>query len=113
MKLPFVSRERFDEKAAEVERERARADKIQEDLDALRTKFLDYIDRHRVAPLTIGEDTDLGSIQPIAGRPTIANVISDANSAAYRAAQNGKSITREIEEASAKILSKGKVANGR
>ena len=113
MKLPFVSRDRFDEKVAELECERVRTKDAQDALDTMRAKFLDYIEKHRIQPLTINDDTDLAKVQPIAGRPTIGNVISEANSAAYRAAQTGKSITKEIEQAAAKIANSGKVANGR
>lgn len=105
MKLPFVSRERFDD-------ERKRAEKAEASLEEIRAQFLDYIDRHRVAPLTLGEDTDLGRVQPINGRPTIANVISEANTAAYRAAQGGRSLAEELDRQREKILTIKRAANG-
>ena len=107
MNFPFVSRERFDE-------ERARALKAEDALEALRVKFLDYLERHPAALPVIGEDTDLGKIQPITGRPTIANVISFANQSAFTAAQvpGAKGVAAQIEEARLKLMRVKREANG-
>ena len=105
--FPFVSRERFDE-------ERARALKAEDALEALRLKFLDYLERHPAALPVIGEDTDLGKIQPIAGRPTIANVISFANQSAFAAAQvpGAKGAAAQLDEARLKMMRTKREANG-
>jgi hypothetical protein len=107
MKLPWVSRERFDE-------ERSRAVKAEEALEAMRAKFLDYLERHPASSMIIGEDTDLGKIQPIAGRPTIANVIAIANRDAYKAAQvpGAKGVAAQLEEARTNLLRIKREANG-
>lgn len=107
IKLPWVSRERFDE-------ERARAQKAEEALEAMRAKFLDYLERHPAALPVIGENTDLGKIQPIAGRPTIANVISFANQSAFAAAQvpGAKGVAAQLEEARLKLMRVKREANG-
>ena len=106
MRLPFVSRERFDE-------ERARAVKAEADLEAMREKFLAYLQTASVAPV-IGENTDLSTIQPIAGRPTIANVIAIANRDAYKAAQvpGAKGVAAQLEEARTNLLRIKREANG-
>ena len=106
MRLPVVSRERFDE-------ERARAVKAEADLEAMREKFLAYLQTASVAPV-IGENTDLSTIQPIAGRPTIANVIAIANRDAYKAAQvpGAKGVAAQLEEARTNLLRIKREANG-
>ena len=106
MRLPFVSRERFDE-------ERARVVKAEADLEAMREKFLAYLQTAPVAPV-IGENTDLSTIQPIAGRPTIANVIAIANRDAYKAAQvpGAKGVAAQLEEARTNLLRIKREANG-
>lgn len=112
MPLPFVSRERFeDERARAVKAETALA--VSESaLESLREKFLDYIDKHRIQPLVLDEETDLGKVQPIRGRPTIANVISEANTAAYVSAKSGHSLAEELDRVREKILNVKRVANG-
>jgi hypothetical protein len=107
MKFPWVYRERFDE-------ERARVQKAEEALEALRLKFLDYLERHPAALPVIGADTDLGKIQPIAGRPTIANVISFANQSAFAAAQvpGAKGAAAQLEEERMKMMRVKREANG-
>jgi hypothetical protein len=107
MPWPFVSRERFDE-------ERVRREKAESDLEVLREKFLDYLERHPAALPVIGADTDLSKIQPISGRPTIANVIATANRDAYAAAQvpGAKGIAAQLEEARTKLFKIKKAANG-
>lgn len=107
MNFPFVSRERFDE-------ERARAVKAEDALEVLRLKFLEYLERHPATPLTIGEDTNLGLIQPIQGRATIANVIEIANRDAYKAAQvpGAKGIADQVREAQSKMMRIKREANG-
>ncbi len=105
MRWPFVSRERFDE-------ERARAVKAETALDELREKFLDYIANQTAVPV-IGEATDLSKIQPISGRPTIANVIATANIEAYKRAQaGGKPLSQEVAEAQAKMSNLKRQVNG-
>jgi hypothetical protein len=96
--LPWVSRERFNE-------ERARREKAEADLEALRLKFLDYLERHPAALPPIGEDTDLSRIQPIAGKPTIAMVTAKANLDAFKRATTpgSKGIAQELEENQAKM----------
>jgi hypothetical protein len=113
MQLPFVSRERFnDERARAVKAETALVES-QNALEEMRQKFLDYIERHRIEPLKISEDTDLGSVQPIGGRPTIANVISYANAGAYKAAASGgESVVKVLERERAKIMDIKRAANG-
>ena len=106
MNFPFVSRERFDE-------ERARAVKAETALDELRQKFLDYIQNQQTAPV-IGEDTDLSKIQPIPGKPTIANVIAFANVAAFKRSQveGAKGIAEELAEAQQRLTNIKRKANG-
>ncbi len=105
--LPFVSRERFEE-------EHKRAQKAEDALEALRVKFLDYLERHPAAMPVIGAETDLSKIQPISGRPTIANVIGFANQSAFAAAQvpGAKGVAAQIEEARQKITRVKREANG-
>ncbi len=107
MKLPWVSRERFDE-------ERARAVKAETALEELRQKFLDYIQSQQVASTVIGENADLSKIQPIAGRPTIANIIDIANRDAYKIAQTpgAKSVVEQLDEARSKMNRTKAAANG-
>ena len=107
MRFPWVSRERFDE-------ERSRAQKAETDLEALRTKFLDYLERHPAALPVIGAETDLSKIQPIQGRPTIANVIGFANQSAYAAAQvpGAKGVAAQLDEMRARLLRTKREANG-
>lgn len=105
MKLPWVSRERFDE-------ERSRAIKAEDALEAMREKFLAYLQATPTMPM-IGENTDLGKVQPISGRPTIANVIDVANRDAYdRARMGGKSVTEELKEARSRMNRTKAAANG-
>jgi hypothetical protein len=103
---PFVSRDRFDD-------ERARAVKAETALEALRVKFLEYIEHQQTLPV-IGEDTDLSKIQPIAGRPTIANVISFANAGAYKRAQTygAKGVSEELAEAQDRMTKIKRKVNG-
>lgn len=107
MKLPWVSRERFDE-------ERARAVKAEAALEELRQKFLDYIQNQQIAAPVIGDGTDLSKIQPISGRQTIANIIDVANRDAYKAAQipGAKGIAQQLEEARSKMNRIKAAANG-
>jgi hypothetical protein len=107
MRFPWVSRERFDE-------ERSRAVKAEADLEALRAKFLDYLERHPAALPVIGAETDLSKIQPISGRPTIANVIGFANQSAYAAAQvpGAKGVAAQLDEMRARLLRTKREANG-
>ena len=107
MKFPWVSRERFEE-------ERSRAQKAESDLEALRAKFLDYLERHPAALPVIGAETDLSKIQPISGRPTIANVIGFANQSAYAAAQvpGAKGVAAQLDEMRTKLLRVKREANG-
>jgi hypothetical protein len=105
MRFPFVSRERFDE-------ERTRAQKAEEALESMRQKFLDYLQREP-APLALDENTDLSTIQPIGGRPTIANVIGIANRDAFKASQTGgPSPAKVLQEARDKLLHIKKEVNG-
>ena len=107
MRFPWVSRERFNE-------ERSRAQKAEADLEALRAKFLDYLERHPAALPVIGAETDLSKIQPISGRPTIANVIGFANQSAYAAAQvpGAKGVAAQLDEMRARLLRTKREANG-
>jgi len=107
MRFPWVSRERFNE-------ERTRAQKAEDALEALRTKFLDYLERHPAALPVIGAETDLSKIQPIQGRPTIANVIGFANQSAYAAAQvpGAKGVAAQLDEMRARLLRIKREANG-
>lgn len=112
MKLPFVSRERFDDERARAVKAETALEQAKDDLETLRGKFLEYIDKHRIAPLVLNEETDLGNVQPIRGRPTIANVISEANTAAYTSAKTGKSIAEELDRQREQIQKIKRVANG-
>jgi len=107
MKIPWVSRERFDE-------ERARAVKAETALEDLRQKFLDYIQNQQSAAPVIGENTDLSKIQPIAGRPTIANIIDIANRDAYKIAQipGAESVTEQLAKARDRMNRTKAAANG-
>jgi hypothetical protein len=107
LKLPFVSRERFDE-------ERARRQKAESELDAMRDKFLAYIESQSAPAPVIGADTDLSKITPINGRPTIANVIATANRDAYKASQipGAKSVAAQLEESQKKLLQIKREVNG-
>jgi hypothetical protein len=105
MKFPFVSRERFDE-------ERARALKAEKELEEMRAKFLAFLESEPTP--AIGDGTDLGKIQPIAGRPTIANVIAYANTEAFRRAQTpgARGVSEDLALARAKLTTIKKAANG-
>jgi len=113
MQFPFVSRERFNDERQRAVKAEAALVEAQAALETMRQKFLDYIERHRIEPLKLDEKTDLGSVQPIAGRPTIANVISFANEGAYKAAvSGGESVARQLERERAKLMDIKKAANG-
>jgi hypothetical protein len=90
MPLPFVSRERLVEaqeriKALEAENKR------------LTEMLLERL--QKPAPFSL-DQKDLSAVQPIPGRPTIANVIGEANRAAYQNAQTpgAKSIATDLAE---------------
>ena|SRR5271157_334066 len=95
MKLPWVSRERFED-----ERERSR--KLEEELVKLRELLIPQLRTAPAAPAAtlIGMDTDLSKIQPISGKPTLAVVMADANREAYRRAMSpgAKSVSEELSE---------------
>jgi len=104
MKLPWVSRERYEE-AQEHSR------KLEAELDRLREILIPQLRAAPPAPTIVGLDTDLSKIQPIAGRPTLAVVMADANREAYRRAQTtgAKGIAEELAENAKKMR---RVSNG-
>lgn len=106
MKLPWVSRERFEE-----EKERSR--KLEDELKHLREILIPQL-RPAVAPLTLTENTDFSKVQPIPGRPTIANVMADANREAYSRARvpGAKSVSVELAESHAAMSRIKAVVNG-
>jgi hypothetical protein len=108
MKLPFVSRERF-------EQEQCRSQKLEAELEKLREILIPQL---RAAPAdallkSITADADLSKIQPIQGKPTIALVMADANREAYRRAQvpGAKGVAEELAE-KAQGLMQRRAANG-
>jgi hypothetical protein len=96
MKWPWVSRDRYED-----ERERSR--RLEGELERLREILIPQL-RPAVAPLVLTENTDFSKVQPIAGKPTIANVMADANRAAFKASQTpgAKGIARELAESQQK-----------
>ena len=94
MKLPFVSRERFDD-------ERARCEKLEAELAELRKLLIPGL-APQVKPLIPKMDvnTDLSTVQPIPGRATIAMVTSAANRAAFTRSQTpgAKPLSQEVAE---------------
>lgn len=63
---------------------------------------------------TLGDGSDLGKVQPIHGRPTIANVIAVANRDAFAASQvpGAKSVVAQMEEARAHLKVIKRTVNG-
>jgi hypothetical protein len=81
-KFWFVSRERFED-------ERHRCEKLEAELDRLRELLIPGLRQPvpppapaEVAPIVLTEGTDFETIQPISGRPTIAQIVGKANRAA-------------------------------
>ena len=95
MKLPWVSRERFDE-------ERERNQKLEAELNRLRELLIPQLRTPPAASAEsiIGMDTDLSKIQPIAGKVTLSMVTSAANREAYKRSQTAgaKSVAEELTE---------------
>jgi hypothetical protein len=78
----FVSRERFED-------ERRRCEKLEAELERLRELLIPGLRAPtpaaapvEVPMLTLTEGTDFEDIQPISGRPTIAQIVGSANRAA-------------------------------
>ena len=91
MKIPFVSRERFDEMAM-------RAVRLEEENRALRNE-LTAIKISAASKSALPPDADM-SWQPIPGKATIATIVAQANAAGELAVRTpgAKGPSREIEE---------------
>jgi len=96
----FVSRERFDD-------ERARCLKLESELERLRELLIPGLRQPappaapvEVAPIILTEGTDFETIQPISGRPTIAQIVGSANRAAIERAKTpgAAGIAHELAE---------------
>lgn len=87
-----VSRERYDESLARIA-------ELQEQNRKL-TELLIPAMRAPSAVIPIDHNTDLSKMQPIPGKPTIANVIAYANAQAQKRAETpgAKSVTEELAE---------------
>lgn len=90
MRLPFVSRERFEE-------EKWRADKL---LIENRDLQLQVMELKIAAATTFDRSAPVEAWQPIPGKPTIAIVTAEANKAALRAAETpgAKGVAQELME---------------
>jgi len=93
MKLPWVSRERYDEAKEAIAR-------LHAELKELREILIPQL-RETPVPMTLTENTDFSKVQPIPGKPTLSVVMAEANKAAFDRARvpGARSITEELAEA--------------
>lgn len=92
MRLPFVSRERFEEAQARIK-------ELEDKNNVLTERLILSAEKSKSSGIDLSED-DLSKIKPIAGRPTIASIQAEANTAAYRNAQTpgAKSLAVQLAE---------------
>ena len=102
-KLPFISRERFED-------ERARCLKLEAEVERLQRILIPDAHSREEAPpkhirenLRLTEGTDFATILPIPGKVTIAKVINEANRAAMERSktQGALGISEELATAAA------------
>lgn len=93
MRFPFVSRDRYDELLARTQKLE------QENRELLET----LIPSLRATPMlpSLTAETDLSGIQPIANKPTLAQITASANRAAAQRAKTpgSASVVEELNEA--------------
>ena len=95
MKLPFVSRERFEDEVK-------RSEKLEAECERLRALLIPGLRESQPAPekMKLDLNTDLSKIQPVPGKPTIANVTAQANQAALTRSKTpgSKPLSQEVIE---------------
>ena len=111
LRFPFVSRDRFEDERKRAERAEAKVESLEQQLlAALRPVPVSPL---RTEPLVLTEDTDLSTVLPIQGKPTLASITAQANKAARDRvkAPGSPSIAMELYQEAAKkpVL---KAANG-
>jgi hypothetical protein len=96
MKFPFVSRERLEE-------QQRRCAVLEEQVREMLQAFVPALRRESAYPPMepVTPQTDLASIHPIPGRPTLASITSMANKDARDRAKNpnAQSVAQELKDA--------------
>lgn len=99
-RLPFVSRDRYDEKAAEVVALKAEREKLLDRISNMSGHSAIYAEAEHHQPAH--EDQPAPRYEMPPARPTLEQVTRAANSAAQKSADSGISLIRTIQESTLK-----------